>query len=145
MEADELVEIEAIKQLKARYCRLLDTKQWEAWRDLFTDDLRVEGTSTKDPGADGFVANVRRVIGEALTIHQAHMPEIELTGPDQAKGIWALHDYVRFAKPIPIVAGGDPVGGFVGYGHYEEEYRRDGGTWRISFLRLTRLRVDPLD
>lgn len=31
-----LSEIEAIKQLKARYCRYLDTKRWDDWRQLFT-------------------------------------------------------------------------------------------------------------
>ena len=37
--ATTLWEIEAIKQLKARYCRYLDTKQWDDWRTLFTDDF----------------------------------------------------------------------------------------------------------
>ena len=31
--------IEAIKQLKARYFRLMYTKQWDAYRQVFTDDL----------------------------------------------------------------------------------------------------------
>ena len=34
-----LMEIESIKQLKARYCRYLDTKDWDSWRDVFTDDI----------------------------------------------------------------------------------------------------------
>ena len=42
MNASDLVEIEAIKQLKARYFRLLDTKRWDAWREVFTEDLRAE-------------------------------------------------------------------------------------------------------
>jgi 3-phenylpropionate/cinnamic acid dioxygenase small subunit len=32
-----LNDIESIKQLKARYCRYLDTKDWDRWRELFTD------------------------------------------------------------------------------------------------------------
>ena len=28
-------DIEEIKQLKARYCRLLDTKDWASWRSVF--------------------------------------------------------------------------------------------------------------
>ena len=39
MTPDELVEIETIKQLKARYCRYLDTKDWAAWRTIFADDF----------------------------------------------------------------------------------------------------------
>ena len=38
-DATALLEIEAIKQLKARYCRYLDTKDWQAWRSLFSDDF----------------------------------------------------------------------------------------------------------
>ncbi|PYM19022.1 MAG: hypothetical protein DMD81_04615 [Candidatus Rokuibacteriota bacterium] len=33
--------------------------------------------------------------------------------------------------------------GFHGYGFYEEEYRRVQDEWKLSFMRLTRLRVDP--
>lgn len=44
--ATTLLEIEAIKQLKARYCRFLDTKQWDDWRALFTDDF-VSDTSPR--------------------------------------------------------------------------------------------------
>jgi 3-phenylpropionate/cinnamic acid dioxygenase small subunit len=28
-----------IQLLKARYVRYMDTRQWEAWRELFTDDF----------------------------------------------------------------------------------------------------------
>ncbi|OJX63169.1 MAG: hypothetical protein BGO95_09135 [Micrococcales bacterium 73-13] len=34
--------------------------------------------------------------------------------------------------------------GIRGYGHYEEEYRRTAAGWRISFMRLSRLRIEPL-
>ena len=35
-----LADIEAIKQLKARYCLLLDAQEWVDLRALFTDDAR---------------------------------------------------------------------------------------------------------
>jgi len=31
---------EAIRQLKARYCRFIDTKEWAAFHELFTEDCR---------------------------------------------------------------------------------------------------------
>ena len=43
-DATAVLEIEAIKQLKARYCRYLDTKDWTAWRGIFADDF-VSDTS----------------------------------------------------------------------------------------------------
>jgi hypothetical protein len=71
------------------------------------------------------------------------MPEIVLTGATTARGIWAMSDYVEFAEPARE---GRAKGyrGFVGAGHYEEEYRKVDGAWRISSMRLTRLRVDAL-
>ena len=35
------VELEAIRQLKARYCRFLDTKDIDSWRRVFTTDVVV--------------------------------------------------------------------------------------------------------
>jgi hypothetical protein len=34
-------ELEALRQLKARYCRFLDTKDLESWRDVFTTDVVI--------------------------------------------------------------------------------------------------------
>jgi hypothetical protein len=71
------------------------------------------------------------------------MPEILLTSKDTAKGIWAMFDWVEFS--MAITSGrGKGYRGFVGYGHYEEEYRKEAGVWKISFLRLTRLRINPV-
>ena len=39
MTIDQMNDLEAIRQLKARYFRLMDTRQWEAWADCFTADV----------------------------------------------------------------------------------------------------------
>ncbi|GAM97748.1 bile acid 7-alpha dehydratase BaiE [alpha proteobacterium U9-1i] len=138
-----LEDIEAIKQLKARYFRTLDTKQWTEWRAVFTDDARFDGTRRPFSGPDEFCASTSAWLADAVTIHHGHMPEIVLTGARAARGIWAMFDMVQFREPRPADT---PYGGrgFVGYGHYEEEYRKEDDGWKISLLRLTRLRVDPL-
>jgi hypothetical protein len=81
-----LMDIESIKQLKARYCRYLDTKDWDRWRDLFTDDFVGDTTQaggTVIVGVDEFMAYIRNTIGKPsqATVHQVHAPEIELTSP----------------------------------------------------------------
>lgn len=129
-------EIEAIKQLKARYFRLVDTKEWGELRTLFTDEARFEtGRGTFDSPGE-FVDSLARLLADAVTVHQGHMPEIVLHGPHRARGIWAMFDLVEWP--------GDAAASFAGYGHYEDEYRKDDDTWRIAFLRITRLRVDLL-
>jgi hypothetical protein len=131
-----LLDLEAIKQLKARYFLLLDTKQWEAWSQLFTEDLRIEGTIVPTEGRDAFVAGVQEALADVRTCHHGHSPIIELTGPDDAKGIWAMYDDLWFPAGHPWSAGRLRR---VGYGHYQERYRREADGWRIAMLRLTRL------
>ncbi|MBP2478620.1 hypothetical protein JOF53_007492 [Crossiella equi] len=134
-EDNTTADIEAIHQLKARYCRLLDTKQWAAWREVFAEDL-VSDTSEAGgkviEGADAFVAFVRQHLGQPsqVSTHQVFMPEIQLTSPTTAKGIWAMEDLVDFT----------PVLGVHGFGHYHETYVKTGGQWRIKSSKLTRLR-----
>lgn len=135
----DLFDIEMIKQLKARYFRFIDTKQWEEWRDLFTEDALFEtprmGGDFED--VDTFVNAVQQLLVGATTVTHGHMPEIELTGEGTARGTWAMSDHVEWASEHELR-------GIAGCGHYEEEYRKVGDSWKISSLRLTRLRVDPL-
>ena len=135
-----LADIEAIKQLKARYFRLMDTKQWDDWGMVFMADvvMEVPEVGMVNNGRDEVVQTVSSALAQARSAHHGHMPEIEITGPDTARGIWAMFDFVQWEN-----ASGDPVG-LKGFGHYHEEYVRDDGEWRIAHIRLERLRVDPL-
>lgn len=132
-----LLDIEAIKQLKARYCQYLDSKDWIAWRDLFADNFTSEiagAGGRQTVGADAFVAYTRRTIGRPsqATVHQVHAPDISLTSATTARAVWALNDIVRL---IPLLT-------VHGYGHYHETYEKSDGRWRITSSTLTRLRED---
>lgn len=139
----ELLDIEAIKQLKARYFRLMDLKQWDEWSQLFTDDVVLD-VSDDAPGSEPFrgratvLATVRGAIEHARTAHYGHMPEIAITGPTTARGTWAMEDYVEFSGKDGATRG------IRGYGHYVERYVKQDGEWRIASLELKRLRIDPL-
>jgi uncharacterized protein (TIGR02246 family) len=128
-------DIEAIRQLKARYFRTMDTKDWAGMRQVFTDDVVVdtsEGGGGVVNGADEFLAFLQEALADATTVHQGHMPEIELTSDATATGIWALNDIVIFPTGVRLD----------GYGHYHETYEKIGGEWRIKTLKLTRLHMD---
>jgi uncharacterized protein (TIGR02246 family) len=128
-------DLEAIKQLKARYFRTLDTKDWESYRQVFTDDVVIDTTESGGElvaGADAFLAYLGVVLAGATTVHQGHMPEITLTSDTTATGIWALHDIV-------IWSGGTRMDGF---GHYHETYVKGDDGWRIASSKLTRLHAD---
>lgn len=136
-----LLDVEDIKRLKARYFRTLDHKDWGGFGEVFARDavLEVPEAALVANGRAAIVAAVSGPLTGSRTVHHGHMPEIELTGPDTAKGTWAMFDYVEWAPS----ANGARVG-LQGYGHYLEEYVREDGAWRIARLHLARLRVDPL-
>lgn len=126
---------EAIKQLKARYFRTMDTKDWDGMRRVFTDDVVMDTSSSGGgviTGADAFMAFLSETLAGVVTVHHGHMPEIALTSPTTATGIWALHDLLVWPNGRRLV----------GYGHYHETYERVGDEWRIASSKLTRLRMD---
>ena len=128
-------DVEAIKKLKAKYFRTLDTQDWPAYRQVFTDDVVIDTTESggeRITGADAFLAYLRQTLEGATTVHQGHMPEITLTSDTTATGIWALQDLV-------IWPGGMRLDGF---GHYHETYVKDEEGWRIASSKLTRLHAD---
>ena len=125
-------DVEAIRPLKARYFRTMDTKDWAAMRAVFADDFVMDGSEAGGraiAGADVFMAFLERFLDGAVTVHHGHMPEIVLTSPTTATGIWALHDII-------IRPNGDRL---EGYGHYHETYVKVGGDWKIATSKLTRL------
>src|SRR5687767_9098273 len=131
-------DVEAIRQLKARYFRTMDTKDWDAMRQVFTDDVVVDTSSSGGgivEGADEFLTFLRGVIGDVVTVHHGHMPEIEITSATTATGIWAMEDMLRWPSGAEMH----------GYGHYHETYEKVDGQWRINSTTLTRLRVDMDD
>jgi len=136
----------AIAETKARYCRFIDTKQWDRLAALFTADCRFEGLGSAPAGADvaTFVNGVSTRLARTLSVHHCHMPEIRFESPGHARVVWAMEDYVEWTDGATVK---ETPGsrGFRGYGHYEEEYRLEDGDWKIAFLRLTRLRIDAID
>ena len=49
--AQWLQDIEEIKRLKARYFRLMDTKDWDGFRAIFATDVRID--VSRDGSAGG--------------------------------------------------------------------------------------------
>ncbi len=139
MTLEELSALEAIKTLKAKYCYLIDYKDWDGYTALFTRNATLlvdRAVSTRgrpaDPmpqlqGHDAIWNSVASLLAEADTVHQVHMPILNLTSPTTATGIWAMEDIVK-------------LDGFhlEARGHYHETYEIEDGEWRIASLHLKR-------
>lgn len=150
-----LLDIEDIKRLKGRYFRCMDTKDWDGLAKVFAPDavfdlremnsVRQPLTGAWNPPYDGEAAvhrgraavlgMIRDGVEHRVTIHHGHMAEIELTGENTARGIWAMEDVV-------LNAPGDAPFSLRGSGHYHDTYVRLEDGWAIRTTKITRLLVD---
>ncbi len=140
----QLVELEAIYRLKARYHRGQDLKDWVGWADVWTEDatLKFDG-AVSTGGADGktapplhgrqtIVDYVSNVFIPVQSVHHSHMPEIDFLSDTEAQGLWAMQDIMDHDRPDRDVHA---------HGHYHETYRKEAdGQWRIASSHLTRIR-----
>ncbi len=91
--------IEAIKQVKYRYMRALDTKHWDDFADTLTED--IIGAYGSSLGEEHHFTNRTELVefmrksmpAGVLTEHRVTHPEITVNG-DEAEAIWYLQDRV---------------------------------------------------
>ena len=134
MTPDDLVEIEAIKQLKYRYARLLDTKDFDGLTELFVEDATASysGGQLSYEGRDAIVDFLRTALGSTsmLTSHLVGQPEIELIDPQTARGTWALQDMVIVAEQGIEIRG---------TAFYEDRYVKVDGAWKFAHTGYRRV------
>lgn len=137
---ERLEAIEAIRLLKARYFRLIDTKQWEQLPRLFASDLKIVTPDGKVwmEGGNNYAASLKFGLTDAVSCHQGLTGEIDILDEDNAAAIWAMQDIITWPDRHPR----EGWKAITGRGHYHETYRREQGEWRIATLSLTRLRLD---
>ena len=101
-------DVEEIKKLKARYFRSLDSKDWELYASVFAEDCVVDLRGTGGELFEGRPAFVDYAsnLPFVQSVHHGHMPEIELTGPDSATGVWVLEDTTCGKMAVRTTAGG---------------------------------------
>jgi hypothetical protein len=135
---------EEIRRLKSRYFHLMDTKQWNAFRKLFTDDCVLymhsgpfpEPADPAFPSADILVDYLQSEGPVKRSVHHGHTPDIEFIDDNTATAVWAMFGW----NDDPEKSLNTHL-----YGHYHDRYVRgaDGG-WRIASIHLTQLRMDDV-
>ena len=117
---------EAIRALKAGYLRACDLKQVEAVRDAFAPGpIRIAYQGFPEfTDRDAFVAVYESMAcqGGVYDIHHATNWQIDLTGPDSARGLWSLNFRTILTGPRQVVRLAV---------EYEDVYRRAEGRWWI--------------
>ncbi len=133
----ELLDIEEIKRLKARYCfgcdgvasqdvnrgRYVD---YEMVTSLFTEDARLEGVGRCE-GRDAIREYYKAIQRLPMAIHCIATPLIEING-DTATGKW--HGI------IPLITADEKVAAWL-VGIYEDEFARTSEGWKIRKLGFT--------
>ncbi|MGV0686456.1 nuclear transport factor 2 family protein [Mycolicibacterium thermoresistibile] len=120
-------DIDEIKQLKYRYLRALDTKNWDEFASTLTEDVSGDygeslGSEHTFSDRDSLVNFMRTSLGpEIITEHRVTHPEITVDG-DEATGIWYLQDRV-IAPDFNFM--------LIGAAFYRDRYRRTADGWKI--------------
>lgn len=139
-----LIAIEEIKQLKSRYFRCMDTKDYVGLRNVFADDAMFDASCSLgiEPvedaenwihrGGDQIAAFVESAVAPLRTVHHGHGHEIELLSETEARGVIAMEDQIWDATGTPFLHG---------MGHYHETYRKEADGWKIVTSRISRLHV----
>lgn len=116
-------DLAAIKTLKYRYLRALDTKDWEVFAATLTDDVTGAYGDLSFAGRAELVGYMRESLGPAvITEHRVDHPEIDIDGADAA-GRWYLQDRVIVPEFSFML---------IGAAFYADRYRRTAGGWRIA-------------
>lgn len=140
-----LIAIEEIKQLKARYFRCMDTKDFAGLRKVFADDARFDASCSLslEPGPDAeqwihsggdqIAAFVQAAVETLRTVHHGHCHEIEILSDTEARGVIAMEDQIWDLAGETMT--------LHGMGHYHETYRKEADGWKIVTSRISRLHV----
>ena len=137
----QMLDYKEIIELKARFGRLADAKDWEGFKNVFTPDATFDlGNGQLMHGGETYAYAVRDMLKGATSLHRFLMPEITFEGPTEARGIWMINDYNEW-PPDPKT--GERCG-YKGYGREYETYRKINGAWKITSWRLRYDRLDPL-
>ena len=129
----QLEDIEAIRQLKYRYLRGVDLKDWALLESTFTKDAvsAYDGGANSYEGRDAIIDWLRKALDNTvMTLHQVHNPEIELTSETTATGVWYLEDRVINRGEAALEMPARSI--LTGAAFYADEYRKEGGEWKIS-------------
>jgi hypothetical protein len=123
-----LEDINAIRELKARYLRACDRKQPDVMRDCFIEHGAIIEADNFPSFNDreGWVKVFTELAvnnPNVMDTHHGQNPQITLTGPDAATAVWDLQFTQINLKERTVVNLA---------GEYRDEYVRHAGRWLIS-------------
>ena len=131
---EDLVEIEAIKEVRHRYSHYFDGKEIDALVDLFTEDAVCEFGPAfggdwvgRTQIRENFAKYAEREGPPYGVLHAVTNPWIRLIDAETAQGRWYLLD-LRTTEGVenPLIL----------FGIYDDVYKKSNGHWRLHRTRI---------
>lgn len=141
---DILIAKDEIRELKARYWRYVDTKQWDSFIELFRPEATFSDHSADFHCADraSIAEAIPTALADVTSVHRGLQYEIEVLAEDRARGIWAMEDYLVYPPGASHPPNPGQTSSVRGYGHYVETYAKSQEGWRFVSIDLYRLRLE---
>jgi SnoaL-like domain len=132
---EQLVAIQALKDLKARRDYAVDTKDWATYEAVHAPHhySHNHGEERRD-GAKANTDWVAERLKDTVTVHHSHTPHFEFSSPTQAKGIWGMEDNIFWTED------GEDCW-LQGFGFYHETYEKIDEIWLFTSRALTRQKI----
>ncbi|HEX8058922.1 MAG TPA: nuclear transport factor 2 family protein [Novosphingobium sp.] len=136
---ERLLAIEDIKTLRAKYCRSIDSHNFDLLRDVLTEDFILDMSPTgKVLGSEvPPIAGRETVIGMMhkafapmkMLLHIVTIPEIEFQNECHATGVWRQETFIKETRPeLPGLG--------LAYATVFDTYRKETEGWRIASVRV---------
>ena len=109
-EVQRLKDVQAIKELKSKYFRALDTKNWDELETTMTPNISTAYSNGKlvFHGPKEITNYFKESMPDTeITLHQGHNPVIWFESDTVAYGKWYLQDNLIFAEQ-PLLRHADP-------------------------------------
>jgi len=127
-----LEDIEAVRQLQAKYQRCLDTRDFDGIRDCFAEDVvsSYGNGSMSYSGRDNVIGFLRDAMTPRMpSTHLIHGGEIDVKDTENAAAKWYLEDYLLHRK-YKLKLHGAAI--------YDVDYIKCDGVWKISSIGYKR-------
>jgi uncharacterized protein (TIGR02246 family) len=112
----------AIARVIALYSQLVDSKRFDEWADLFTENARFVARGHAFEGRDTIVSTISSMMASAVTKHLVGPPVVDVDG-DRAHAWTDLTTFTGGADGIGIAT----------IGRYYDDFERGAdGRWRLS-------------
>ncbi len=124
-----LEDIEAIRNLKAKWWYSIDHKLWDEVGNCVAEDVVLHNPSYYTiEGRKTLVEFLKKRLDAAIvTVHQGHHHEIEIMSETTARAKWAVRDQIVDSKANTV---------FKGRYYYDDDFVKENGRWKLQRMTL---------